>query len=323
MKKKCFSALALIASLALLTACGGSSGGLDLTAKWHKNTGTTNNITGTYEKLDYKVTFAKAEKAKNFYLEYDEGTYTTTLSYATSPSIHYVYKTELNISGRFYLNGAAGETFTDHLETETEFYTVDRALKPIKSVTKVHATCPIKAPYDKISALKEGVAYSVYDFMSTTTYNEESSLATTVTEFYTTDENDEPKTTIQEKSVKVKKSSFFDNNEIFFAIRGFKMNSAATFYSINPQTNRVTGVTMSKPAEITWTYRGADISAYRVTVQYNSSSSGPARTLVYAKASEDANNNEMRCVPLYISVPVSFSHGSLVYRLENHTFGTN
>ena len=340
MKKKRIAGLLLLAPLALLTACGGGNNGLALTANWHKNTGTRDNITGTEEALEYAVTFVKSTDTGAFTLDYEDGTYTTRLSAVTEPPLSdkqiYRYETELKISVTFTLNGVKSETYEDSGKTKSYFMTVADTLRPIKCEKEVVSTTPLSTSSSPRDKLEDN--FTTFRYKTETTYNEGLSSATIVTTAYTTEKTESEDSTVtetekesvSEKTVKLSGSyTYFDNDQILFALRGLDMTAASTFKTIDPQTRLEVKAGMSSaPSAISYTPSflmgettvDQPIDAYQVRIGYNTSNPGQGQTLVYAKKSEDANNNVYRNVLLRMEVPIVYQHGTLVYNLKKAAF---
>ncbi|MGN1077485.1 MAG: hypothetical protein ACI4ST_03125, partial [Candidatus Gallimonas sp.] len=323
MKKKRIAGLFLLAPLALLTACGGGNNGLALTANWHKNTGTRDNITGTEETLEYSVAFVKSTDTGAFTLDYENGTYTTRLSAVIDSELSstqiYRYETELKISVKFSLNGVESETYEDSVKTDAYFMTVADSLRPVRCVKEVVSTTPLTTSSSPRAKLEDN--FTTFRYKTETTYNEELSSATVVTTSYTTEETENgdgtvtetEKESVSEKKVKLSgKYTYFDNDQILFALRGLDMTAASTFQTIDPQTRQEVKAGMSSaPSAISYsaafTMGGTaveeTIDAYQVSIGYNTSNPGQGQTLVYAKKSEDANNNVYRNVLLRMEAP--------------------
>lgn len=329
MKKRRIAALFMLAPLALLTACGGGDNSIQITANWHKNTGTRDDITGVNEQLEYSVSFVKntAEGAP-FTIEYENGVYTTALTYVTSPTLRYRYRTKLDMDVHFTLNGESSETFHDTVETETYFMTVSNGLKPISSVTTTTSTIPLSQPSTPPDSLEEGMAYKRYSYKTVTEYAEDLSQATVSTEYYIKNDKGETETVPSDPvTVKITANySFFDPNQVLFAIRGMDMGAALSFNTIDPQVNAEATVRMEEaPTAITYkpAFLTEEINAYQLRISYNKQNSGPSRTVVYAKKSDDASNNVYRNVMLRLEQPILNSYGTLVYNLTKADFSAS
>ncbi len=333
MKKKPIFALCALFALVPAAAFAGctTDTSLALTANWHKNTGTRDNLTNTYEALVYTVTHEKASGSEGFYAVYDGGTYTTTLTYEDSPTMRYRYRTELAITGHFVLNGEESGSFSDAVTTDSVFLPVGSGLRPISTVKTVYSTTPLTTPGSGSSVtLEENSAYRTYNYTVTTEYAADMTSAEVVTVSYNANDRDRLNavTTI-EKSVSLSGSgTFFDNDIFLFALRGLDMSSTFSFRTIDPQTMQQATVTASStPEAITYTpaFGGLTdpIDAYQVSVGYSSSYPGQSQTLIYAKKSADNANNVYRNVLLEMSVPVVNSQGTLTYKLTEATFTEN
>ncbi len=327
MKKIKIAGLALLPVLAL-SGCTGVSP-LSFSANWYQNTMVT-TVGELSERLEYEVTFTPADSNAAFSLSYDPGTYTTELSFETltledgSTQGGYVYTTELNITGRFTLNGTQGEPFEDFVQTTVKFLPVGNRLQPVESERVTHSTTPLS---DSPASLELGEGIQLFYFRSHIAYSADLTRATeTFTDL--TEENATPVVTEYDISGD---STFLDNRQIEFALRGLDLSAGATFRSINPaasgqsavQSLTVSATSVEEFVDFTMGGRqvNENIAAMSAQVSYDVSLSGQPQTVVYA-ATTDAQNNTYRNVMLRMEVPVMWLLGTMQYRLTSAEFTT-
>ncbi len=340
MKKKCVAGLILLLPLGLLAACGG--GGpttLSISPNWYANT-TTSLTSYSKEELTYDVTFQPPQVEGDCTVTYETGTYKTTLETVSydfkdgSSGRVYLYTTRLDISGQYTYKGTAGETFTDFVASEVYFHTTERnVLVPIESKKEIVSTSPVQNPGDDMFFSKVHYKYDVVYNTADAPNETLQSAEITTTRIYRNEEDKEEEAA-ETETVKIKsKGSFFDNEEVLFAMRGLDMSAAAKFYTIDLRTYDVTGVTFSgapektvftpakdNPLTVDGTAVAGDIQAYTLHFYYDSDHSGPARTAVYAAKLDDSRNNTYRNVLLQLEDPIPYGYGTFYYTLRSATF---
>ena len=335
MKKIRLAGLMLLAPLTLLCAC---SGGVPLSfaANWNRNTADS-SVSNTREELVYEVTFTPSETpAGTLTAEYDEGTYTTllenknlTLSDGSSQE-GYVYTTKLTISGRFRLGSEVSETFTDTVTSTVSFLSASQRLKPVKSEKEVVSTSPVAS---SPSSLEN--AFTTYHYTYDVSYDAGLTTATAVYTDLVEREQEDGSSALPEPETREYEiegdTTYLDNEQILFALRGLDLSAGVTFRTINSVMGHVTEAGTSSNTQssaavktaVDFTMDGTavkqEIDAIEVPLVYHSSPSGQAQTLVYA-ATTDPNNNTYRNVLLKMEVPVLQSLGTLVYTLKEATF---
>lgn len=331
MKKPLIAGLALLLPVAILCGCTGKVN-VTINANWYRNTALSDSISDTHEKLEYKVTFQAPQKETNFSLKYDEGSYVTELTSETYrfedgfTELVYVYRTSLNITGRYTLGGVTGETFTDSVETETVFRNAKLQLQPIKSQKTVHTTSPIALPYTEATDLSQ--VTKVYHYTATATYaNDLSSMKYSYRDL--TAEKEEEALTEREYQLNTN-VTYLDNDQLLFALRGINLATEVTLSSFNPVKGEiekvVAGNSVSTTVELTDVKIGEKepaplkADAYSVSFGYSSTTSGPSQKLYYAKTIE--NDNVYRNALLSMEVPLYYDMGTLVYNLSSATFTT-
>lgn len=329
MKKIRLAGLLLLAPLTLLSACSGGTP-LSFTANWYRNTALGGSVNDTLEELTYEVSFTPAENDSSFSVEYDTGSYTTRLINANialsdgSTKEGYIYATELTISGRYRLGSEVSEDFSDRVSSSVSFLPVTDGLKPVKSEKEVLSTSPIVSLPETL----EG-AIETYHYTYAVSYD---AALTTATAVYTDLNAETPAPETREYAIDGT-TTYLDNEQILFALRGLSLSSVATFRTVNSVMGIVTEVSTgtsttgptSLKESVDFTMDGTavktEIDAVQVPIIYQSTPSGQQQDLVYA-ATTDTNNNTYRNVLLRMEVPVLQSLGTLVYRLKEAAFTT-
>lgn len=336
MKKIRMAGLILLAPLTLLCACSGGVP-LSFSANWYRNTALGGSVGDTLEELTYEVTFTPAEDTSGgFSVEYGTGSYTTKLFNSNltlsdgSTKEGYIYTTELTISGRYLLAGKASETFTDSVKSTVRFLPVSYGLQPVKSEKEVVSTSP-----ETSSPVSLEGAFRTYHYTYDVSYDAGLTTATAVytdlTE-YKTEEGETVRRDPETREYEIEgDTTYLDNEQILFALRGLDLSSGVTFRTINSVMGHVTEAGTSSNTQssaavktaVDFTMDGTavkqEIDAVEVPLVYRSSPSGQAQTLVYA-ATTDPNNNTYRNVLLKMEVPVLQSLGTLVYTLKEAAF---
>lgn len=329
MKKIRLAGLLLLAPLTLLSACSGGTP-LSFTANWYRNTALGGSVNDTLEELTYEVSFTPAENDSSFSVEYDTGSYTTRLINANialsdgTTKEGYIYTTELTISGRYRLGSEVSEDFSDRVSSSVSFLPVTDGLKPVKSEKEVLSTSPIVSLPETL----EG-AIETYHYTYDVSYD---AALTTATAVYTDLNAETPAPETREYAIDGT-TTYLDNEQILFALRGLSLSSVATFRTVNSVMGIVTEVSTgtsttgptSLKESVDFTMDGTavktEIDAVQVPIIYQSTPSGQQQDLVYA-ATTDTNNNTYRNVLLRMEVPVLQSLGTLVYRLKEAAFTT-
>lgn len=331
MKKFRLAGLTLLMPLTLLCACGGLTP-VSFEANWYRNTANKENITGTHERLEYEVTFEAAEN--DFTVSYDKSAYVTTLDDTNSITLSdgtvktgYVYTTSLTLTGRYSLNGTAGEDFTDSYTSTVYFLHAGEGLKPVKSELHAHSTAPrTSAP----GSLEEALVVS--DYSVTVDYSADLSSAKVTTAGTQKTGTTEPFDIGGEKQINIDNNgTYLDNEQLLFALRGMNLATSATIRSYDSVGGSVRSVSVgaatandyTPPSGTTLTLDGTPrteaIPAYSVSFIYEGVNAGATRTLTYARTAS-ADNNTFRNVLLAMDVPVMQNLGTLRYRLVNAQF---
>ncbi len=328
MNKKRVAGLVLLLPLGLLAACGGGGPtSLSISKNWYANT-MTSQIPDTTEELEYAVTFKQPSVQGDCFVTYEEGTYKTTFEKVNYTFAHgqgnvYHYKTQLNITGHYTYKGTEGEAFSDSVVSDVWFRT-EAELLPIKSHKEIRSTSPLPNPGAELFYEKVNIGFDIIYNTADSSDGKSLDSAEITSTLLDTGETSDPRTVNIGHS-----GSFFDNEQILFALRGLDMSAVSNFYTIDPRTNDVNGVTFSTtPEKTTFTPKSLtigqtaateDIQAYTVRFHYNISNAGPERTAIYA-AKTSANNNTYRNVLLQLEDPIPNGYGTLIYTLKNAKF---
>ena len=331
MKKIRLAGLILLAPLTLLCACSGGTP-LSFTANWYRNTTLGGSVKDTSETLVYDVSFTPEENENGFSVEYDTGTYRTSLVNENitladgSTTEGYRYTTELTIGGRYRLGGEESDPFQDSVTSTVSFLPVAHGLQPVKSEKEVVSTSPLSSSPASLEN-----AFTTYHYSYTVEYDAALTTAKATYSDLTENEDGElPAPETREYDIEGD-TTFLDNEQVLFALRGLTLTSTASFRTINQVTGMVTelatGSSSAAPTAVketvSFTMDGSaieqEIDAVKLTLSYQSSPSGQAQTLVYA-ATTDANDNVYRNVLLKMEVPVLQSLGTLVYTLKEAAF---
>lgn len=325
MKKSRFAGLLLLLPVTFLAGCGGGTPALSLSANWYlDNTLSENRTDEKEEVLEYKITYKPEGTDSDFTVSYDEGTYKTslrserrTLADGTDATV-YVYSTEMSITGRYSFGSETSEDFTDSVKTEAVFRNVTKGLQPLSSSRTVNTTSPTKLTPSSL----EG-AYKYYSFTYETEYDEALENATiTYTDLIT--EGATP--VVTELSLDEEEGTYFDNEQLLFALRGVNLSSVITFRSLNQVQRQVQSLATSEPTSTTVELKGANIGgtvsdytvdAIKVNLSYQTTHSGGTHAFWYAKT---GTPNNWRNVLLYMETPIIYGMGSLCYTLTYADF---
>lgn len=325
MKKIRFAGILILFPLLLLSGCGGVTPTLNFSANWYKRTDLTNNIEETHELLEYNVSFDPVRSENGFALSYQDGLFKTELhndyDEAKGRGV-YVLSSELTIKVSFELQGKKTDTFEDRVFSEARFLSAAEGLIPVSSRKEVVS----HVPYTE-NPLAIEACYNFYDYTFETVYDSSLSRAETVFTDKTAPDKEPTRRTYELKG----DGSFLDNEEILFALRGLDFVKNMTFRSINTVTGKVQNVIISEVSDcpkehLDWSFEAdgqtvntGDIEATSIMLSYSGANAGQPQSLVYAKKA-DPLSNTYRNVLLELNAPVSYSLGTLHYRLSKATF---
>ena len=227
MKFKRLAGLALLLPIALFGACSNVSP-LTINANWYRDTTIRDEISATYERLEYAVTFTQNDVALK--LDYANATYfvelkNETLSVNGANMSLYRLHTEFSADVTFTLDGKHAGPFADSIVTDVWFHNVNEGLTPVKSTRTVVSTTPMS---DRPENLQENTienpngAYRIYEYTTMTEYDANMETAKVVYD----ETHPEPERRDAERTLELNvKGSYLDNEQIAFALRGLDMSA--------------------------------------------------------------------------------------------------
>ena len=301
------------------------------------------------EIITYEVDYDKTGASNAFVeLEYSKGSFTTTFyavqnwasriesaipeGYAPKKAdeVVYYYKTELVISVRYKMktgDKAQSPLFNDHVVTESYFRASGKNLQPLYSRQEIKSTSP--ANYQPAN-LED--AYQEVDVKYENFYNDARTRLLSVT--YDKDGKESER---KELDVSELDYTLFDNSSLYIAVRAMKLSSplsetitlfsaaaggidtyavitsdaALTAQERKNFTDALTAQNLYYPKD-----NDEGVPATAVAIAYAGSDlHGTTQTAWYASITND-DNNVSRATMLKLSVPISFSLGTLVYSLK-------
>ena len=337
MKKKRFASILLAAPLVLLAACS-STPSLELNQNWLYNTGLKDIPENFEETLEYAVSFEKSSSAVKgkFSMDYPEGgTYKTTFkSTSLNGQKRYVYETELSVKVQYTL-GTETKSMDSSVTTYVEFLSVQDNLKPLSSWREAHGPVPVTEPYNPPSSIEKG--YQQYDYRIEISYDYDTSKANfkriylNPAKSENESESEEPENNTESKQIKLKSKAFiFDNEQLIPALRAMDLSSSPSFYSIDFQTNSLDKIsTQGKPTNVdSWKQtvkvgdeeaKEQEFKATTINIAYNKKKRGGIQTFTLARR-DSADHDRFRNVVLEYSYPVTYSHGTVTYKLVSANF---
>lgn len=320
-RKTILSVISLLLGASLLTACAGDQT-VQFNAYWNYAVELTpNNET---EKLEYEISFEEGSGFIDDYtVRYGKGSYTTELTTETVEGVTtYLYKTELTIPVT-YCYDTETVTFTDTTSAWVKFEKASSGLRPTVSHKEISNHTPLNGNVTKIDD-----CYKEYNYTVDTVYDKGYSGTSTITEIAANPANNvETPDTFEFDD----KYTYLDNEQLIFALRGINstLTSSPTFYVYAPfskavQKVKATFSSSSTPLLGTFTADGEEvdkgsISYNEVSLEIQANNSGSPWTLYIAKTT-DAQKNKYRNVILQFEVPVSYSLGTLTYKLTSAQF---
>lgn len=298
------------------------------------------------EIITYDVTYDDTN-ANNGYLsvEYNDGKFTTefyavknwasrieTIPEGYQPSnpdeVVYYYRTELTISVKYTMkvgDKASSGPFNDRVVTESYFRAAGKALQPIYSKQVIKSTSPASYQPSKLEDAYEEIDVTYENF-----YNE--SLTTILSKTY---ENGNTESKEFNKLNKLE-HTLFDNSSVYVAARAMKLSGELS-ETINLFSAAAGGIDeyaiVGSDAALTAQERAdfakvlsekglsessESISSTAVTISYAGGNlHGTSQTVWYASLPEKDNAvNVSRATMLKLSIPISFSLGTLNYSLK-------
>lgn len=316
--KKILSALALtLAFTALTTGCSGDKT-VALDNYWDYNSLTESNAFD--ETLVYEVTFDAGAGLDlvPYKLDYKNGKYTSTVKNGTQEGkFVYTLTTEFSIDVTYTLREQS-VTYTDKVTTQTQFYGVENALRPISSVKTIISHSPTNGEnYAKV----EDCGYAV-DQKIETVYEGNKGTCTRTDNL---SEDAAPKThtfTLDEKY------TYLDNEQLLFAIRGFSPSTtSATIKTYTPFVSNLQQVKFTfaevdeeEARKFTISENGGEATQKAIpyrTANISLNEVNPGGTQIAWIAASASDKNTYRNVVLRLETPLSYSFGTLYYNLKS------
>lgn len=329
MKKSVFFAgisATVLCGVIALTGCSASS--TTFSANWYKNTSITAYISGTSEKLTYKISY-EAGTNEYYDLSYSDGVYETTLtntthSYddgSTSENV-YLLTSSLSVNVTYTVDGESAN-YTDTVKSEVCFKTVDNSLQPVYSYKEFSCHSPITSTPTNV---EDSVKYYHYSFE--TVYDK---TLDTATLYYKKLDGDKSSLTDSETEYDISSNyTYLDNEELLFAVRGMTVSedSASTVSVLNASRSLLQNVTITNNGSEEGTYKfdmgdgemDYSITANKITFIISSLQSGGEQTAYYAVV--DSDNNVYRGVMLSLESTLPYSLGTLTYTLTEAEFSS-
>lgn len=316
-RKKIATAICAAISACFLTACATTNSQVTFNNFWF-NDPSINPAPAVLEKLTYDVKFTSVSQGDGYELQYNDGTYLTTLSLKdVNGEKIYVYETSLTVSGKYFC-GADEKAFTDTTTTTVEFMK-NAKLTPVYSKKTIDNYSPVSA------ATSIDRCYTHVQYQVETTYeNQATSGKTTVTDLAT------QKATTKSFGVE-DKYTCLDNEQLWFAIRGLTQNQAPRFYVYAPFTRQVQTIktTLNTKEETTeYAYdNGTEngfsgiINTYPITLQIDAKLSGAGQTVWVAEY--NPTHNIHRNVLLKMQTQLAYNLGYFTYTLKKAEFYNN
>ncbi len=325
MKIKKFAGALVLAPVFLLAACG-TTPSLPVSANWYSSVNNYGGLTGTSEQLTYTVTFTPESSNDNISASLDAGTYTTNLfaaniAAAEGKPLGYYLETNFSITGRYLFNGEPCGDFTDSIVSKVWFLGAPDGLRPIRSEKEITSHLP------RTSATKKEEVTLTYHYTYVAEYDA-ALTSSTVTLTYPEKVGTEgyaPEVTTLDIGGG---GSFFDNEQILFAIRGLDPTATFSFRTVNPSTMSVATVACSDtPAseKYTCTFKlngeeaAREIDSYHLSIGYTGVNPGRAQDLIYARCvNPDANT--YRNVLLHMESSMIYDLGTYKFDLKEAVF---
>ncbi len=325
MKKIKFASLLLFAPLVLCAACGGGIQTTEFQTNWYRNTALGDDIEGTSETLEYAITMINPDEHNGLTAEYTDGVFTMTLKNApialdSSTKEGYVLDTSQTMKVKFTLGGKSTAELVDTVTSHVEFLTVGENLKPVSSTKTWHNHVPAEAPTTL------DTCYTEYHYTYAVEYDDALTTATVTYSDLMEGADGVPEPVVSERDIEGK-TTYLDNEQILFAMRGMNFSLAPTFRTLSTtmmtvQTVSVRDGTQEVTESVSFERNGVayseEIAAYEVRIGYGGNI-GQGRTVVIAKKTGDTDNVN-RNVPVRIETPLMRTLGTLRYTLKKATF---
>lgn len=319
-RKKILALSSLCLATTMLASCAGLSSMVSFNDYWQSNPDA--NLTNFSETLAYSVTYEPQQGlASGYDLNYSNGAYTTNLQLITeNGKSFYKYSTEFSITASYTYESETA-LFQDTIQSWVLFEKSANNLQPIASHKKwdCHSPANVSAP----TKLED--CYSLVRYTVDTTYESDlSSGKALINNLQLTQTNNKFEYTFE---IDDDKARYVDNEQIYLALRAVNTSSstAPNFLVYAPFTNAVQGVSATYTSEeaetITFIRNGSEVSesveCYSVSLKLTEKNPGAAQTIWLAKKTD---NSKMRNVIFKMETPLSYSMGTLVYKLTSETF---
>lgn len=300
------------------------------------------------EKITYEVTYDKeSANNNNLALDYKEGSFSTEF-YATKydwkganipegyapenagEEVVYYYKTELKISVMFTMKTGdmkSSDWLDDSVVTEAYFRAAGNSLQPVYSKQTVKSHSPKSYQPKTLEQAMQEIDVTYENFYN---YN-----CTKVLSFTTQDGKTESK---EYGNLNKLGKTLFDNSSLYIAVRSMKLSSSFTQpvalfspaaggideYAIVGTDSQLTAEERENFSTIladkklfVKTEEKAQVETAAAEISYAGGDlHGTSQTVWYA-AVTDSDNNIGRATMLKLSVPISYSLGTLNYSLKS------
>lgn len=322
MKRKTLLSIAsILVGTTLFASCTNTNNKVSFKQYWYRNSDTT---TESSEILVYNVSYEAGTGLSDdgYTLNYNNGKYTTKLSLCKDENEKefYRYETELTIDVTYVLSG---ETFTaqDSVKTSVDFEK-SVTLAPIKSHKELINHSPLS-----VAGATVNDCFTKYDYVVDITYDGAKGNAVVDNRASDTD-NVAPFAFEIEDSDKY---TYLDNENLLFALRGINPTekSSPSILVYAPFTKAVQSIKTSFGTKAEDKFKFAkngeteatekSISYYPVSLSIDSKSPGATQDLKIA-THNDPKTNGFRNVILEMKVPLSYSLGTLTYKLASAQF---
>ena len=323
MKRKTLISIAsVLVGTTLFASCTDMNNKVSFKQYWYRDSGI---VTLSSETLSYKVDFEAGTglSGDNGYaLSYNNGNYTTKLSLVSENGKEfYRYETELSIDVSYIYKN---ETFTaqDSVKTSVDFEK-DVALTPIQSHKELINHSPLSTAGATVND-----CYEKYDYTVDITYNGAGGTVVVDNREIDTDNTTPTAFEIEDSD----DYTYLDNEQLLFALRGINPSekSAPSLLVYAPFTKAVQSIKASFGSKVEgekfkFATKGETeatektINYYPVSISIDSKSPGATQDLKIATHNV-SKTNEWRNVVLEMKVPISYSLGTLTYKLVSAEF---
>ncbi|MBQ5927461.1 MAG: hypothetical protein IIX01_06025 [Clostridia bacterium] len=319
--KKSWKALASLSlGVCMLTACGVDTT-TNFTSFWNP-TPVNEILPGTYEAYEYDVSLkTKSASNETYSVDYQNGVYKTELSVDPENSDLYLLKTSLTISVAYQYKEQKSEYFSDSVETVVKFKSAQNGLRPVYSEKTMITTSPKTLNADSLES-----TYARFHYSEKTTYNEKCTSATCERTDFGGKDTGFTEIGSYKKTFSIpQKHTYLDNEQLAFALRGITSTTEQSLSVYNASQRTVQTVKADKDKNKSDVFQfslNGEAKEYTVdyaetTLKISGINSGDEQ--VYYIAQKVSENNPYRNMILKIESPISYSLGTLEYRLVKAT----